>query len=232
MVTEAIVREQEARVSKVVGQAKDLTIVSAEDYEFGCSFLTLLANRLKEADATFDPSIKAAHQAHKEAVALKSRFTAQLLEAQVVVKRKISDWRAEQERLRVAEERRLMEEARQRQEAEALAQAAELEAQGERELATLVIEEAVNAPAPVVVQQSLIPKQEGISARVNWKWRFAVGEDIGLRELVAAAATDERLLAYLCVNEKAVGAVVRAQKGLTKIPGIEVYPDETVAVRA
>jgi len=218
-------------VPQVVEQARSLTVRDAEDYEMACTFLQLVATRKKQVEETFDPIVRKAHDTHKEAVAQKKKFMDPLLLAEGDVKLKVARWRNEQERIRQAEEARLQAEARQQADTQALQEAAHLEAAGDHALAEIRLEEAAAAPAPVVVLESAVPKSAGISGRTNWKWRYRVGEVAALRELAAAAAKDESLLAYLQLNEMAIGATVRAQKSLARIPGIEAYPDESVSVR-
>jgi hypothetical protein len=80
-----------------------------------------------------------------------------------------------------------------------------------------VIEQAVAAPAPVVVIPKTIPKQEGISTRKTWKFRIVDTAKIP-RE-------------YMTVDEVKIGQIVRAMKELSNIPGVEVYAEDTVSVR-
>ena len=218
-------------VPAVVAQAQQIAIESAEDYEMACSFLTLIATRQKQVGETFDPIVKKAHAAWKEAIEQRAKFLDPLEEAEKNVKSKVAAWDEEQERLRQEQEAREQEAARAHQIDQAVEQAAQHEANGDKDLAALVLEEASHAPAPVVVIPSSVPKQEGISKTTNWKWRYKGGEDDALRLLVKAAATDERWLAYLCVNETAVGGDARTKKGLAKVPGIEFYPERGVSVR-
>ena len=220
-------------VPTVVSQANQLTIESAEDYEMACSFLTLIATRKKQVGDTFDPIVQKAHATWQEAIAQRKKFLDPLITAESDVKRKVADWRTEQERIRKAEEDRVAAEAKREAEERALAEAQQLEANGEHELAAIVLEEAANAPAPVVVGMSTIPKQDGIAKKTTWKWRYKGGDQVAaLRMIVKAAANDERLLAYLAFNETAVGATARAHKSMTRIPGIEVFPEESVSVRS
>lgn len=215
----ALVRpdEMEKVVSPVVTQAQGLTVIDKEDYEFACNFLQFIATRKKQVEETFDPIIEKAHAAHKEALNQKKKFMDPLIGADVNVRAKVSQWRNAEERKRQDEERRLQEQAKREADERALQEAAALEASGDKELAQMVIEEAASAPAPVVVLPTMVPKQEGVSARRTWKFRI-VNESLIPRE-------------FLMVNEVAIRAMVKAQKNMTKIPGVEVYPDDSVSVR-
>jgi len=208
----------EKMVPQVVTQAQRMTVASGEDYEMACTFLQFVAGRKKQVEEVFDPIVSKAHAAHKEAVAQKKKFMDPLLQAETSVKGKVSIYRMEEDRNRRAEEQRLAEIARKEAEERALAEAAQLEASGEKELAEMVLETAAEAPAPVVVIESFVPKQAGVSGRTNWKYRI-VNESLIPRE-------------FLSVDPVKIGAVVRSQKGMTKIPGIEVYSEESVSIRA
>ena len=71
----------------------------------------------------------------------------------------------------------------------------------------------------LVTQGSAMPtKAQGISSRAVWRWR-----------VVDAAAVPRE---YLCVDATKVDAVVKSQQDGARIPGIEVYREEIMAVRA
>lgn len=71
----------------------------------------------------------------------------------------------------------------------------------------------------LVTQGSAVPaKAQGISTRVMWRWR-----------VVDVAAVPRE---YLSIDPAKVDAVVKAQQDGAKIPGIEVYREEIMAVRA
>lgn len=234
--------EVAAIVPKVVAQANQIVIETADDYEMTASFLQMIAARKKEVDATFDPIITKAHEAHKEALAQKKKFTDPLIEAERTTKGKLIAFSTEQERLRKIEEARLAEIARQEQAAAqaeadrmakieadriqeaALREASQLEAQGESVLADIVLQHAADSiamsplampvmAAPVVVQ-SIVPKAAGLATTDVWKFEV----------------TDEALIPrqFLSVNLQSIGAVVRTQKGLAKIPGVRVWTEKQI----
>jgi hypothetical protein len=205
-------------VSSVVAQAQSLTVETGEDYELACMFLQGIAGKKKQVEEVFGPIVKKAHEAHKEACSQMKKFMDPLALAEADVKRKVIVFRDEQERLRRAEEARLAEIARKEQEQRAIDEAAQLEANGEKELAEIVLQDAASAPAPVAVVPSFVPKSSGISGRVEWTYRI----------------TDESKIPreYLMVNEVALRAVVRAQKNMAKIPGVQVFPKSNISVKA
>lgn len=124
-------------------------------------------------------------------------------------------------RYQEAEDRRIREEeARRRREAEKeeeerrLKEAQELAENGQKELADAVLD------APVVVAPVVLPRAEapeGISYRDVWRF-----------EIVDANKIPRD---YLMVDDKKIGAVVRAMKGETRIDGVRVYSEKVVAGR-
>ena len=220
MATQAIISPDEVAklVPAVVSQANQITVTDAEDYEMACSFLTLIATRKKQVGETFDPIVQKAHATWKESIAQRDKFLNPLAVAEMNVKNKVTNWRLEEERKRRAEEARLSAQLKKEADDRAAAEAAALKASGEKELAQMVLEEAASAPPPVVVARPTVPKQDGIASRVNW--RFEVVEESKVpRELMEP-------------SDIKIGAVVRSQKGLAKIPGVRVWSEESVSVRS
>jgi hypothetical protein len=205
-------------VPAVVSQSQQITVGDSEDYEMACSFLTLIATRKKQVGETFDPIVQKAYAAWKEATAQRSKFLDPLDEAEINVKRKVTVWRLESERLRQEKEARDAAIAKKAADDQALQEAEQLIANGEPELADMVLQNAAEAPPPVVVAPSTVPKQEGIAKKTTWKFRI----------------TNEALIPreYMSPDQVKIGAIVRTQKQLTKIPGVQAYPEESVSVRS
>ena len=231
---EAVQTERlDADVPAVVQQANAMTINSPDTCQLAAGFLRDDIKKMrKRVDETFDDLIDQAHKSHKALVARKRTFTDPLDTAERTVKGKMSAFMAEEERKRAAEEARLRKEAEERQRAEAeaarraeeerrLNEAAALEAAGHQEAAQALIEEPVVvpvAPPPAVIVPSRVPRMAGVSPRETWKFRI-IDESKIPRE-------------FLMVNESAIGAMVRSQKGQTRIPGVEVYPETVISARA
>lgn len=132
-----------------------------------------------------------------------------------ILKPAIARFNHEQERKRRELEDKMRAEAKQREEEERLKEAQRLEDQGDNDMADAVLD------APVTVAPVVLPRDEqptGISYRDVWKFRI----------------TNPKLIPdqYKVIDEKAIGGVVRALKGETNIPGVEVYAEKTVAARA
>ena len=205
-------------------QAQALVIHTPNTYTQAGELLKDIKALRKEVDAAFDPIITAAHAAHKEANAQKKRAETPLIEAEAILKRGLIAYDTEQERGRRIEERRLQEIARNDEEARQVAEAAALERQAnatadhaEAEQIRAEAQAVLMQPvaAPVVVVQTNTPKVAGISYREVWRFRVTDATKIP-RE-------------YPAVDEQKIGGVVRAMKGATAIPGIEVYAEKVAA---
>lgn len=120
-------------VISIEDQAKALKIVSRETYiKAGELWKAIKAIRAKVAE-TFDGNIKKAHELHKSLVAEKKRHDGPLDEAERMVKRGMSDFDLEQERIRREEQARLEAIARAEEEARRKAEAERIEAERKAE---------------------------------------------------------------------------------------------------
>lgn len=207
----------EKNVNITAEYSQAMAVATAEQYTEACEFLKSIAKTRKEVEGTFGPIKSKQYDAWKEAVAQEKKFLDPLDKATLLIKGKISGYLAEQERTRRIEEERQREIARQESDARAVAEATELERQGDTQAAEQIIHEAVTAPAPVVIVPKTVAKQEGIAPRKVWKFRIVDSAKIP-RE-------------YLSVDEQKIGQIVRAMKEMAKIPGVEVYSEDTVSVR-
>lgn len=168
---------------------------------------------------------------------------AELTDAVQVIDQAVKAYVAEQARLRAAEEQRLREEAareRERLQREAAVEAAKAEAlrrqaaeaaeRGSLETAARLNaradqadarsdarDDAVHHVAVPVVPEAPV-KVAGLSTRERWAFRVTDASKLP-RE-------------YLMPDESAIRAVVNGLKGNTRIPGVEVYRDDTVTGRA
>lgn len=184
-----------------------------------------------------------------------------LNEAQTVLRRSMLAWKqsederiarerqeaeraAEAERVRLAQERAKAEAAEREARAKAdaalaagdedaalMAIAAAEDAAAEAEAAAVAAETAEIAPPTAVIAAPT--KASGISSRANWKF-----EVTNLAEMVAACAgvpadklARPELLVYLTTDDKAIGGVAKALKAETRIPGVRVYAEDSLAVR-
>ena len=185
----------------------DAELVAAAD------FLDGVVKLKKEIHKTFDPIVKAAHQAHKMATNKRKEILEPVERAERITKRAMGDYRLEQEKA----QRQLEEEEKRRIEAEKARIA---------ETAKKLADEGDYAKAAVELRKTFdlhsnvpeaTPKMDGVSYRDVWRFRV-VNEALIPRH-------------YLIVDDTKIGGVVRALKGDTDIPGVEVYCDKVVVSR-
>lgn len=208
----------EQQALTVIERARALAVTTGPQYEEAGSFLTQIVKpMMREIDATFDPIVKSAHEAHKVAVAAKKKIADPVIAAEATVKKAMSAYSFQQEQERRRQEEELRRQAREQAELEAAARAEELAAQGRTAEGLALLEQPVYV-APVVLPPAT-PKAQGISTRDNWKFRV----------VDAKAIRPE----YLIPNETLIGQVVRSMKGAAAqvVGGIEVYNEPTVSAR-
>lgn len=222
----ALASEAESLKSRAVEaseQAKALAIHSPEAYAQAGARLKQLIVEKKQAQQRVSQIKGPAFQTYKAALQLEKDVMAPYAQAEQWIKSGMARYLTEEESARhrreVALTLQAVESAKEAGVQQAELEAQLLEAQGEEELAAQVRTTPVAAGhvLPVVLQKE-VPRVEGVSSRKNWSFRIV----------------DERLLPreYLMPNESAIRQVVRALKEKTNIPGVELYCEETVAVRA
>lgn len=216
-----LTRDIEHKATTLDSEARELVIVTEQDYRDADRFGRAARDLLKAIDEAFDPVIEAAHKSHKAALEAKKKQAAPVEAVKKIVADKMGAWyRAEQ--ARVAEERRKAEEeARLKAEEEALRVAEELTAQGMHAAAEAALEEPV-VERVVVVEA---PKIEGVIYREVWS-----ADVVSLMELVKAVASGAAPIAYLEANQTALNGAARVYKNTFRIPGV-VFRPETVQVR-
>ena len=163
----------EEKAVTIVDQAKAVKVTDSATYTAAGAIWKAIGDMIKEVKDTFDPICEAAHKA---AVEKRSKYLDPLTDAQKSVKRLMSDYDAEQERIRRAEEARLAEIARKQAEEQALLDAIAAEEDAKRngataeeaaEVSAAVISEPVYVP-PVVVPKAVPKMQGGPVYSVRW----------------------------------------------------------------
>lgn len=238
-------------------EARELQIVGPASEQTAADLMSRLDDMARQIHQVFDPTVAAAHQAHVTATQTRKALLDRVEEPLGIVKGKLGAWltlkrqrqaeaeaaaRREQERLRAeaAEQQRIADEAAAQENARRLAEAArlleeqrlataiEVESEtGDSDLAEAVLEmQAEPDPVPLVVAERVAvpiverpieaPKAEGLGSRTSYKFRVVDDSQVP-RE-------------YLVVDEKSIGAIVRARKGRITIPGVEIW-EEQEAVR-
>ena len=160
-------------------------------------------------EAFFAPLEKAAYKLHKMLCERENEVLAPLVTLDRAIKAGISTFKAARSAPPAARARGSRQRRRREDEARAADEAAALEAAGDHALAAAVVDEAIAAPAPVVVLPDTTKGVDGLHFTRRWLWRRS-NEALVPRE-------------FLTLDEKKIGAYVRAMKGSGAIPGIEIY---------
>lgn len=202
------------RAKQALARAESMTIQTADEYETAASELMAIKAKWKE----IDDSRKALKQPVDEAAKRIQAFFKPPLDflsrAEAVIKRTMVTWKTEQDRIAREEARKADEKARKERE-RLEREARKAEEAGRLERAEVLRDRAevtVAAPPPPVA-----PRVSGLSERTTWKY-----------EIVDAAKLPRE---YLIPDEKRIGAVVRALKGDTNIPGVRAYEESILGAR-
>jgi hypothetical protein len=206
-----VVTDLETKALSYPDKARQLTINNPDDYRIAGEFVKAVDALGKEVEASFSPQIAQAHALHRSLIAERDRHLKPLTEAKTYARRLMVAYDQEQERKRREEEIRLRELARKAEEDAKLAAALDAEASGQTEEAQAILEEPVYVP-PIIIKNET-PKVQGVQFRTVWKFRV-----VDQRKIPAE---------YLIPDMVKIGAVVRALKQMTTIPGIEVYSEKS-----
>ena len=194
-------------------QADAISIQNDGQFVTAGEFLKGVLALKKEITSSWEPTIQAAHKAHRSAIESRDKHLIPVIEAERQIKNKLSAYQLLQETIR----RQLEEEekARVQAETEALEAAArELAEGGEYSAAKATVRQVFDIkPAEVAAT----PKIKGISFSENWT--FSVVDPLAVpRE-------------YLMVDEVKIRQVVKALKGDCKIPGVQVRCEKVASGR-
>lgn len=204
----------EKETTDLTVKAQDCVIASQEQYNGAANFLKLIKGLQQKIKDTFDPIVSAANKTHKAATAKRSEHLAPALAAEKLMKGKLIAYQIDQERIRLAEEKRLAD--MQRKEAERLARRAErAEEKGKIEKAHELAEQAQQTEALKPVVASKVEKVAGITTKKVWKYRI-IDETIVPRR-------------YLMLDTAKIGAEVRLHKKETEILGVKAYSEDLIA---
>jgi hypothetical protein len=209
-------------------------IDSPETYRKAKESLPVL-KRAEDKVVDFFRSIKdAAFKAHRAITAKETEQLDPIKRARTRLASLIYDYEREQDRLRREAEQQAADEERRRREDEAL-KAAEAIAPSSPEVAEQILQQEIEAPAPVVALPSTRVEVSGVSIRENWSFTY-VGASPGQKWKDLTDEQRKRVLSLLpremlVPDESAIGRVVKAMKSGTKIPGVQAYDAGTVAVR-
>ena len=166
--------EHERLVEEVTARGPEVT--DADSYQEVGERLVEIVRHRRTVEDWFHPLRDLAFKVHRLICERQQAILAPLTTFEATAKaNRLRLERAEAEARRL-EEQRLTEVAHQAERERLAREAADLEARGEELLAKLVLEEAVSAPAPVVILPSTLPANRAISSRANYGWRPVGGD--------------------------------------------------------
>ena len=199
-------------------KAQEIKVYDQVSLDTANAFLRGVKGLLSKIAETFDPIIKQAHEAHKQAIDKRKEHEEPLLQAERIIKAEMGRYLTEQARLRQEAEKKAWREAAEAERKRLAAMQAAIDAEnaGKAEEAEKHFEEAVaiEAPKPVIPEPV---KAQGTFLRKETKWRVV---DLN------AVPRD-----FLMLDRAKIEQVFRIQREKMAIPGIEVYFDETVVSR-
>jgi colicin import membrane protein len=204
--------------AKACAVTNDATAIAAGEMLTG---IKTLRARIAE---TMDPIIRSAHNAHRVACDQKKTLDAPLLEAETTLKRAIGAWTEAEDRRRREEEARLREIARKAEEDARVAEAADLEAAGEGELAQQVLEMPAFAPSPTLPKPAAAA---GVTTQLRWK-----AELVDLRALCRAVADGTAPIEAVSANMPTLNRLAVALKQSFNVPGVRAVSERSVTARA
>jgi len=142
-----------------------------EDYRFVCQVIMDAKRLIAKITDAHRPSIQAAHDSHKAAIALRDSHIQPIQQALRIVEPLALAYKQAKDAAAWAETNKLLGTARWTKEATAMADAEALEALGYTEEADAKLAEAL-APTRITPQISTLPKVEGLSTRKRWTFRI------------------------------------------------------------
>lgn len=213
----AVIEKQSA---KVVERAKAIVVADQKTYDVANAFISTIKGVQKEVKATFEPIIKKAHAAHKEAVAQKDRHLKPLEQAEKFVKEKTVAYYTEQERKRREEERKAQEKAdreAQKEKDRLEARAKKAEENGDTTKAETLRDKAEEVEPVDLFVAPKVEQSAGVSYREKW----------------TAIVIDKKTVPdeWKTINQSALDRHAQNTKGQIAIPGVKFKVEKIQANR-
>lgn len=217
-----IENEQKSSAVKIYEQAQMLTINTAQDYDGAAEFTKQVKSLSKRIKDYWEPLKKSARASWQSLVDREKELLTPLEKAEAEVKAKMAAYqRKVQEEERAARE---LAEKLKREEAERLlAEAARAAEQGNEMEAEIILAQAeiIETSQPAVQMQA--PKATGVSTRTLYRAKIIDESKV---------PTEVAGVVIRPVDLSAINKLAQASKGKVQIPGIEIYEEQSVAVRA
>lgn len=216
--------ELETEAIAVRGQMEAVKITDQQTYDTAVEMLTTASNWLKNAREFFKGMKDPAYAAWKKICSNENLVCDPTETGIKQIKSEIVRWDAEQERERLAEQRRLEEVARKQAEDERLAEAIQMEAQGASQEVIAEVMEAPVVVREIVVAERTYEKSAAVIYRDNWG-----GSCDDLFKLVQFVAKNKQHLNLLSANGPALNQLAKALKENMQIPGCRAVNSRVIA---
>lgn len=218
------------RAKRIALELSAIEVADQETYERAAERLRRIAEWKRRVLEFFRPMKEQAYRLHRTICERERKILAPVEAAEQQARQALSAWSEEQERRQREMELAAAQDRRRSQKQLRRLAAQNARALGASEQAAMALANALpELPAPAVT--STYEPMQGVTTRQDWHWRPRGSERAALRKLARAAATDDRLLAYLDFNTKALNAAARELKAAAAIPGVEFYPVTSAVIR-
>lgn len=209
----------------IVNQAKDIVIITVDDYSFADLMLKEVKGWIKTLDDEEKKITRPLLEGIENARALFREPKQRANDVKNILSTRMVDWAEEQKRKEREEERKLQEIARKRAEEEALQQALEAEAAGEKEEAQKIIEEPVYIPPIKVVSE--VPKSK--ESHIRETWSAEIIDIMALVISIAEGKTDIQAIEpnHLIKNHPFLNTLATRYNKTLNIPGVKSISHKT-----
>jgi hypothetical protein len=224
----------------ILNTAQSLAIVTHGDYMDAGEKLKSIKRAQKQVVELFAEAKAAANRAHKEITKAESKLLTPLKTAEQICSQKVSIYlvdlrkREQEEIIRLrkeADEAAKIEAEKQKkiQDDERIKAAEQLQSQGFKEEADLIMNQEVPAPLPMPIYVQPIEQKEkvkGLHLRTTYK-----AEVVDFMLLVKEVAAGRQPSSFLMANEKTLNDMASTLKQQLKIPGVIVVEQSKPVAR-
>ncbi len=225
-VSNVAMKEEELgkKVSLIEHQANDLVIRTDDDFKMAGTTVKAVKTAQKQVEAYWEPMRKSTYAAYKSVTDHKKAMTEPLKKAEDILKKKMGEYQAEQERRRREEEERLRAIAKAEMERK-LAEAAKAEHEGDAFGAEYAMTEAeaLDTMAETAYVDKKTARVDGVIQKKAWTIT-----GIDLKELPDEFAG----IVIRPADESAIMRLIRASRGQINIPGVTFEETVSFAVKA
>jgi hypothetical protein len=220
---EGAVSEQDQRevlrasIEGLIEQMKSVTVTTDEEYQFLDGWRRKAKETEKAVDAAFEEERSEKYAAYMKVNDDKNVFKKPLKAALDVVSEKMTAYNSEKEKARRKAEADARALALKQAEDDRLEEAGNLQAMGRADKADELLEKKVTVSSKVVA--AAMPEVPAKLGKTAERWTVKVTDKS--KFLAFAAVAHASILDCVTVNEAALAALARANKGLTA-PGLEV----------